>query len=274
MPELPEVQTVVNHIKDDLVGEKIKSIIPLWAKVLHNFTPNDVVQKLERKIVVDVYRRAKFIIIQFNTGIIAIHLRMTGKLYFLSKNDYPKHCTAYIEFESGKKLIFEDVRKFGRWYLYEDLDPINDRHGPEPLDDTFTVQKFQKMLFSRKRNIKSILLDQSFLSGLGNIYVDESLWKSKIHPNSISNSIPKKRIEMLFHNIRKTLRDAIDNKGTTIIDFSVNGESGKYTNELKVFGRTGQECFHCSQMIKKSKVTGRGTYTCNKCQKKYYKTKK
>ena len=274
MPELPEVQTVVNHIKDDLVGEKIKSIIPLWTKVLHNFTPNDVVQKLERQIVVDVYRRAKFIIIQFNTGIIAIHLRMTGKLYFLSKNDYPKHCTAYIEFESGKKLIFEDVRKFGRFYLYEDLDPINDRHGPEPLDDTFTVQKFQKMLFSRKRNIKSILLDQSFLSGLGNIYVDESLWKSKIHPNSISNSIPKKRIEMLFHNIRKTLRDAIDNKGTTIIDFSVNGESGKYTNELKVFGRTGQECFHCSQMIKKSKVAGRGTYTCNKCQKKYYKTKK
>jgi len=274
MPELPEVQTVVNHIKDDLVGEKIKSIIPLWAKVLHNFTPNDVVQKLERQIVVDVYRRAKFIIIQFNTEIIAIHLRMTGKLYFLSKNDYPKHCTAYIEFESGKKLIFEDVRKFGRFYLYEDLAPINDRHGPEPLDDTFTVQKFQKMLFSRKRNIKSILLDQSFLSGLGNIYVDESLWKSKIHPNSISNSIPKKRIEMLFHNIRKTLRDAIDNKGTTIIDFSVNGESGKYTNELKVFGRTGQECFHCSQMIKKSKVAGRGTYTCNKCQKKYYKTKK
>jgi len=274
MPELPEVQTVVNHIKDDLVGEKIKSIIPLWAKVLHNFTPNDFVQKLERQIVVDVYRRAKFIIIQFNTGIIAIHLRMTGKLYFLSKNDYPKHCTAYIEFESGKKLIFEDVRKFGRLYLYEDLDPINDRHGPEPLDDTFTVQKFQKMLFSRKRNIKSILLDQSFLSGLGNIYVDESLWKSKIHPNSISNSIPKKRIEMLFHNIRKTLRDAIDNKGTTIIDFSVNGESGKYTNQLKVFGRTGQECFHCRQMIKKSKVAGRGTYTCNKCQKKYYKTKK
>ena len=103
MPELPEVQTVINHIKDDLMGEKIKSIIPLWAKVLHNFTPNDIYQKLEKKTVVDVIRRSKFIILQFHTGIIAIHLRMTGKLYFQLKNDYPKHCTAYIEFESGKK---------------------------------------------------------------------------------------------------------------------------------------------------------------------------
>jgi len=269
MPELPEVQTVINHIKDDLMGEKIKSIIPLWTKVLHNFTPNDIYQKFEKKTVVDVIRRAKFIILQFHNGIIAIHLRMTGKLYFHFKNHYPKHCTAYIEFESGKKLIFEDVRKFGRFYLYNNLDHINHRHGPEPLDSSFTVKIFQGMLLRRRRNIKALLLDQSFLAGLGNIYVDESLWKSKIHSNSISNAIPKNRSEALFHNIRNTLEEAIVKKGTTIIDFSVNGESGKYAKMLQVFGRGGLECFKCGTLIIKNKVAGRGTYTCQKCQKVY-----
>ena len=269
MPELPEVQSVINHIKPDLMGEKIKSIIPLWTKVLHNFTPNDIYKKLEKKTVVDVTRRAKFIILQFHTGIIAIHLRMTGKLYFHLKSDYPKHCTAYIEFESGKKLIFEDVRKFGRFYLYNNLDHINHRHGPEPLDSSFTVKIFQGMLLRRRRNIKALLLDQSFLAGLGNIYVDESLWKSKIHPNSLSHQIPKKRLENLHQNIRTILAKAIEQNGTTIIDFSVNGESGKYANELKIYGKKNLKCTCCDQKIKKIRVAGRGTYICLKCQKKY-----
>ena len=269
MPELPEVQTVVNHIKRDLMGEKLRSIIPLWDKVLHNFSPSDIDKKLSGKIIIDVYRRAKFIILQFNGRIIAIHLRMTGKLYISSDSGHPKHCTAFIEFNSGKKLIFEDVRKFGRFYLYNNLDPINHRHGPEPLDSNFTVKKFQGMLLEKKRNIKALLLDQSFLSGLGNIYVDESLWKSKIHSNSISNAIPKKKVEALYHNIRNTLKEAIVKKGTTIIDFSVNGESGKYANMLQVFGREGLECFQCGTLINKNRVAGRGTYTCQTCQKVY-----
>ena len=272
MPELPEVQTVVNHIRDDLIGEELYSIEPLWPKVLHNFVTSDIEKKLIDKTIIDVYRRAKFIIIQFNSALIAIHLRMTGKLYFYYNDNYPKHCTALIKFKGGKILIFEDVRKFGRFYLYDNIEPINKFHGPEPLDDSFTTKQFQMMLLNKKRNIKALLLDQSFLSGLGNIYVDESLWKSKIHSNSISNSIPKKRIEILYHNIRNTLRDAINKKGTTIIDFSVNGESGKYVNDLQVFGRSNQECFRCSNMIEKTKVAGRGTYTCNKCQKKYSKS--
>tara|TARA_B100001175_G_scaffold195999_1_gene166375 strand:- start:1047 stop:1865 length:819 start_codon:yes stop_codon:yes gene_type:complete len=269
MPELPEVQTVVNHIRDDLIGETLTSVVPKWDKVLHNFTPSDIDKKLDGNVIIDVYRRAKFIILQFNGIIIAIHLRMTGKLYISLDSDYPKHCTAFIEFNSGKKLIFEDVRKFGRFYLYNNLDPINYRHGPEPLDNAFTVEKFQEMLLKKKRNIKALLLDQSFLSGLGNIYVDESLWKSKIHSNSISNAIPKNKVEALFYNIRTTLEEAIVKKGTTIIDFSVNGESGKYANMLQVFGRAGLECFQCGNIISKNKVAGRGTYTCQKCQKVY-----
>jgi len=269
MPELPEVQTVVNHIRDDLIGEKINTITPVWPKVLHNFLPEDINKKLNDKIITDVYRRAKFIILQFKHGIIAIHLRMTGKLYILLDKPYPKHCSALINLAGGRKLIFEDVRKFGRFYLYDNIEPINSRHGPEPLDNNFRIETFQKMLNSRKRNIKALLLDQSFISGLGNIYVDECLWKSKIHPNSISNAIPKKKAATLHFQIRQTLQDAIKKQGTTIIDFSVNGESGKYANELKIFGRADLNCFTCKNKIKKGRVAGRGTYSCQKCQKIY-----
>ena len=146
---------------------------------------------------------------------------------------------------------------------------IDAKHGPEPLDENFTLELFKGMINHRKRNIKALLLDQTFLSGLGNIYVDESLWKSSIHPNSIANSVPQKKIEALFINIKSTLKDAISQNGTTIIDFSVNGESGKYSNYLSVYGRAEKACVKCGYKIKKLKVAGRGTYVCLKCQKKY-----
>ena len=270
MPELPEVQTVVNHIRPMIIGERLKKIKPVWNKVLHNFD-GKVYQVLKKNEIIDVYRRAKFIIIAFEKHIIAIHLRMTGKLYVADKNFNSKYVTAIFEFESMRSLLFEDVRKFGRIYLYNDLSIINSTHGPEPLGINFTLQLFKKMLSQRKRNIKALLLDQSFLSGLGNIYVDESLWKSGIHPNSLANSIPQKRIEALHSNIISTLKEAIDKKGTTIIDFSVNGESGKYSNSLRIYGRNEKTCFDCGYTIKKLKIAGRGTYVCFKCQKKYTK---
>ena len=113
------------------------------------------------------------------------------------------------------------------------------------------------------------ILDQKVIAGLGNIYVDECLWKSKIDPNSISNAIPKKKAASLHFNIRQTLQNAIKKQGTTIIDFTVNGESGKYTNELQVFGREDLSCFTCKNKIIKVRVAGRGTYICQRCQKIY-----
>ena len=268
MPELPEVQTVVNYIKPMIVGERLKRIMPVWDKVLYNFD-EDIHRSFKKNQIIDVYRRAKFIIIAFEKHIIAIHLRMTGKLYMADKKTSSKHVTAVFEFESKRSLLFEDVRKFGRIYLYKDMSIIDAKHGPEPLDGYFTLELFKGMINHRKRNIKALLLDQTFLSGLGNIYVDESLWKSSIHPNSIANSVPQKKIEALFINIKSTLEDAISQNGTTIIDFSVNGESGKYSNYLSVYGRAEKACVECGYKIKKLKVAGRGTYVCLKCQKKY-----
>mgnify|MGYP001293565904 FL=1 len=173
MPELPEVQTVANHIRPDLIGKYIVGIKPLWTKTLDNFSSDDLNGKHQ---IMNVSRRAKFIIIELEDFIIAVHLRMTGKLYFLKEDILPKHTRVIFQLENYNDLIFEDTRKFGRIYLYNDLSEINKRHGPEPLGKIFTPDWLLENLKTKKRNIKALLLDQSFLSGLGNIYVDESLY--------------------------------------------------------------------------------------------------
>jgi len=269
MPELPEVQTVVNYIKPHVIGKKLQRIKPLWPKTLHNFNNKDIQSEEPHNHIVNVDRRAKFIILKFKNYILAIHLRMTGKLYFSNKQNFSKHVTAVLEFKNKESLIFEDVRKFGRIYFYKNLNIINSRHGPEPLAKNFSEEMFTEMIKGRKRNIKSLLLDQSFISGLGNIYVDESLWKSRIHSNSISNAIPAKNIQLLYQSIQTILTDAINSQGTTIINFSVNGESGRYANKLYVYGNEKNSCNRCNNKIKKIKVAGRGTYLCTKCQKIY-----
>ena len=274
MPELPEVQTVVNELKNDLIADRIVHIKPIWQKVLYNFKPNDIIIDGKENLIQDVTRRAKFIIIHFHSYILAVHLRMTGKLFFSVSNLIPKHTTAVLDLESGKKLIFQDTRKFGRIYLYPDLAPIHIRHGPEPLGKFFSPKWLHKALNKRKRNIKSLLLDQSFIAGLGNIYVDESLWASGIHPSSISNAIPERISRRLHGNIQKILSAAIAAKGTTIINFSfLDGQSGRYANQLRIFSRHGQPCINCDQDIEKIKVAGRGTYICGRCQKTYTRSR-
>ena len=272
MPELPEVQTVADHIKPDLIGKNVTGIEPVWKKVLHNFAKNDLTGKHKIK---NVSRRAKFIIIEFNNFLLAVHLRMTGKLYILDQDTLPKHTSAVIHLENSDNLIFEDTRKFGRIYMYKDLSEINSRHGPEPLEKDFTREWLLLNLKKKKRNIKALLLDQSFVSGLGNIYVDESLWESGIHPNSISCAIPKEKIFKLHHAIQNILSEAIKQLGTTFISFSfLNGRSGNYSNELKIFGKQGEVCKNCGSIIKKIKVAGRGTHVCTKCQKTHKPRKK
>ena len=271
MPELPEVQTVVNSLIKPLSGRMIININAHWPKVFDNFHPEILFKKQSQLKIITVFRRAKFIIIQLEDSILAIHLRMTGKLYVSEKSLLPKHTSAVIKLDKKMNLIFEDVRKFGRIYFFKNLDIINTRHGIEPLSDMFQIEIFQKILFSKKRNIKALLLDQSIIVGLGNIYVDESLWMSGIHPNSLSYLIPKLKIKKLHHSIISILNEAIESKGTTIIDFSVNGQSGKYSSKLSVYGRENEQCLNCKSTIIKLRVCGRGTYVCKICQRKYFK---
>ena len=271
MPELPEVETVVLSIRDKLVGQKFTNIHVRWPKVLFNFSEKYFVENIIDRNIANVHRRAKFIVLSFDEDILAIHLRMTGKLYFADGKTDEKHISASMELDNGQQLVFEDTRKFGRFYYYQSQDILDQKLGVEPLSNFFTADWLIKNLHCKKRMIKALLLDQRIIAGLGNIYVDECLWLSRIHPETRSNKIPKKNISTLCESIRNTLQSSITAHGTTVVNFSyLNGISGKFSNQLQVFGKDGQPCFVCTTKIKKKKVAGRGTHYCPKCQKKKY----
>jgi len=176
-----------------------------------------------------------------------------------------------MELENGQQLVFEDTRKFGRFYYYTSGDFLDKKLGIEPLGEDFTAEWLIENLHCKKRMIKALLLDQRIIAGLGNIYVDECLWQSGIHPETKSNKIQKKNISTLCESIKNTLQSSIAAHGTTIVNFSyLNGRSGKFSNQLQIFGKDGQPCALCKTEIKKKQVAGRGTHYCPRCQKKQY----
>ena len=267
MPELPEVETVTQSVRKHLINKKFNLLAVNWGKTLHNFTPIDFENKIKGKSIKDVYRRAKYIIIDLNDNLLAIHLRMTGKLYATNTLDLnKKHVSLYLKF-NNKYLVFEDTRKFGRFFLYNNMNYLNNKLGIEPLSDTFTESWIQKHMKSKNRQIKALLLDQSFICGLGNIYVDEALWDAKIHPLAISSSISNKKLSKLRDGIRTVLRESIKLGGTTIRDYTYDYTYvGNYGLNLNVFGKQGENCTRCNSIIKKVKIVQRGTHYCPKCQ--------
>ena len=269
MPELPEVHTVTKSVKKHILNQSFDAIFLNWNKTLDNFTINDFNRKVKDRPIIDVYRRAKYIVIDLNDSIMAIHLRMTGKLYVVEEIDKnKKHISLHLKF-LDKYLIFEDTRKFGRFYLYKNIDYLNSKLGIEPLSDDFTDEWIIKNMENRCRQIKPLLLDQSLISGIGNIYADEALWYAKINPLSISNRIPRKKILKLKKGIIKVLSESIKMGGTTIRDYTYDfSYVGNYAINLNVFGKDGEKCSRCNSLIIKSKVGQRGTHYCPKCQKK------
>tara|TARA_Y100001970_G_C14256653_1_gene875979 strand:+ start:30 stop:854 length:825 start_codon:yes stop_codon:yes gene_type:complete len=267
MPELPEVETVAQSIKKHLIGIKFDSLTLNWKKTLHNFTPADFKNKLQGKSISNIYRRGKYIIIDLDGQLLAVHLRMTGKLYVAKKDEYKrKHVSLYLKFKDNY-LVFEDTRKFGRFYLYKNLDHLNQKLGVEPLSIDFTKDFLFNGMKQRKRQIKAFLLDQSFVVGLGNIYVDEALWHAKIHPLSTSNEISKKKIYKLHEGIVKVLKESIKLGGTTIRDYTYDfAYAGNYALNLAVFNKQGTPCLDCRATILKIKVAQRGTHFCPVCQ--------
>ncbi len=264
MPELPEVETVVRGLQTTIVGEKVVDVEIPWEKAL---VADDPYESIVGKIVRGVSRRAKYIIIDLGSGALLVHLRMTGKLTPV----YPeKHVTVILHFDSGKSLYFQDTRKFGRMVYTET--PLEDlaHIGPEPLSADFTSVALYEMLREKSRQVKPLLLDQTFLAGLGNIYVDEALFQSGIHPLSLGSAIPLAQVKDLHTAIQTILAASIRAQGTTVINFS-HGDSriGSYQEALEVYGRGGEPCLKCGSPITKIKVGQRGTHFCPSCQKKY-----
>ncbi len=270
MPELPEVETVVRSLQPLLPGACIVGIDSVWPRAIA-----DLQKKREMLIgqrIVAVARRAKYLILHLERGALVIHLRMTGKLYpSPSPAANRKHLSAALALDDGRFLIFEDQRRFGR--IYFDLDPQAlarrfARIGPEPLDAGFTAESLRQMLHGRRRQIKALLLDQSFVAGLGNIYVDESLWYAGIHPLTIAGDIPAAKVRRLHRGIRLCLRRSIAANGATLRDFRfLGGEKGGYTERMLVFRRQGQPCRRCRATIQKQRLAGRGTHFCPRCQR-------
>ena len=271
MPELPEVQTVVHSLQPTLPGKIIKLVhCPNgYTGVLENGSIKKYQNFLIGKILQSVYRRGKFIIIKLDYGFLLIHLRMTGKVVLekpLIKE--MKYVSFQLTFSDNTKLYFQDVRKFGRVYICHNLNWLETQLGIEPLSNDFTPIWLYELLHKHKRMIKPLLMDQQFIAGLGNIYIDEALWQSGIHPRAISNKIGKIRSNKLSTSIKDILKRAISYQGTTIINFSYGqNKNGNFSDELQIFGKTNSPCPKCSKPIIKIFVAQRGTHFCKQCQK-------
>lgn len=273
MPELPEVETVARSLRPLLENRTIVGFERYWPRTLHEISLPAFRKAVVGRRVVDVRRRAKFVIIELDRGFVLVHLRMTGKLYPLPvapPKAERKLISAAFELDDAQVLIFEDQRRFGRIYFFADrpaLDTWSRRFGPEPLEADFTPHWLVDSLAKKQRQIKPLLLDQEFIAGLGNIYVDESLWLAKIHPLTPAARIPAAKIRRLHGAIREVLEKSIRLNGTSFMNFKfLGGYEGGYTDELLVFNRQGQPCLRCKKEIVKLKVAQRGTHICERCQ--------
>jgi formamidopyrimidine-DNA glycosylase len=272
VPELPEVETVARSVAPYLVGQRIIKVSPArgFEKVLATHSKANFNKKVRGQIIRQVRRRGKYIIFDLDKGHVGVHLRMTGRLLSqLRPDDNPSHITLTMAMENGKQLFFKDYRKFGRWFYFPDISELNARLGPEPLSDDFTPEWLIANLKVKNRQLKALLLDQTFVAGLGNIYVDEALWISRLHPRKISSSVGRKKGLALHSAIRTILQRAIEQQGTTLINFYFGEQrsEGNFREELQVFDRADKPCPRCGTTIKKLRVVQRGTHICPRCQR-------
>ena len=265
MPELPEVETIVRKLRSDLIGRKIESADLLWARTLATpelalFKKNIVGQSID-----SVSRRAKYIVIHLSVDYLLVHLRMSGDLLLRKKGEEThKHDRLILHFDKGHYLVFNDMRKFGRVWFTPSPGDVLGKLGPEPLDESFTSDNLYTGMQKHQRQIKPLLLDQSFLAGMGNIYTDEALHLAGLHPLTKSHLIKRKQAQRLWRSIRKVLEEGIQRNGTSI-DWIYRG--GEYQDYLHVYGRRNEPCLNCGTPVQKITVGQRGTHFCPQCQK-------
>ncbi|WP_042459619.1 DNA-formamidopyrimidine glycosylase [Neobacillus dielmonensis] len=274
MPELPEVETVRKTLINLVQSKQIEHITVYWPKIIKN--PAEVEQfidALKGETILDVGRRGKFLIIYTDQYALVSHLRMEGRYgLYPSVEPFDKHTHVIFHFTDGTELRYRDVRKFGTMHLYKKGEefvkpPLVDL-GPEPFSENFTKQYLKKCLSKTSRKIKPALLDQTILVGLGNIYVDEALFRAGIHPERLASSLTDKEITRLHKEIVDTLGEAVKKGGSTIRSYvNSQGEIGMFQLELYAYGREGEACKKCGTPLEKIKVGGRGTHFCPNCQK-------
>ena len=281
MPELPEVETVARDLRPRLVGATIVGARTSWARTLRTHDSLAFADAVAGRTVESVERRAKQLVIGLTgDAALTIHLKMTGQLFVVPANapDDP-YVRLVLELADGRELRFRDIRKFGKVGLYG-RDPVSGELvaevggaavfaaiGPEPLADEFTVREFRRRLRRRKGRLKPLLLDQSFVAGVGNIYADESLWRSRLHPLRSASSLRPPDERRLYKAVRAVLSEAIERRGSSIDDYTAPDGDGSMQERLDVYQRTGEACRRCGRPVRRVVVGARSTHFCSWCQR-------
>ncbi len=273
MPELPEVESVRRQLEPGLVGRRFVRVQISDTRLVRPYEPAEVAAELQGERVAAVERRGKYLIVRFETGrVLLVHLRMTGSFLHARRGtlqDDP-HRRAVVRLDDGSDVAYRDVRRFGTWLLLEPSEAgpyLDAKVGVEPLEAVFTVAHLVGRLERRRAPIKAALLDQRTLAGLGNIYVDEALWRARINPLRPAESLDRSEIRRLHRAIRVALEHGIARQGSTLRDYRLpDGGGGAMQDEFKVYGRDGEPCDRCGTPISKTRVGGRGTWFCSACQ--------
>ncbi|GIQ64668.1 formamidopyrimidine-DNA glycosylase [Paenibacillus cisolokensis] len=273
MPELPEVETVRRTLNQLVAGKRIESVTVSLPRIIQRpAEPEAFAAALAGRTIETVERSGKFLRIVLDGLVLVSHLRMEGR-YGVYAQDEPveKHTHVIFHFDDGTELRYKDVRQFGTMHLFapgEELkQPPLSRLGLEPLSDSFTPDALRKMLAHRPTKIKPLLLNQTYVAGLGNIYVDEALFQAGIHPERSADSLKAAEWRRLYESIRATLERAVEAGGSSIKSYvNGQGEMGMFQHQLLVYGRKGEPCSRCGGPITKTVVGGRGTHICLRCQ--------
>jgi formamidopyrimidine-DNA glycosylase len=270
VPELPEVEHIVRGLRPLLVGRTVVGAAVLWPRTVACPDADRFPAQIAGRRVQSVGRRGKHIVIGLDAGCLLIHLKMSGRLRWTSPDEPAgPHTRLLLDLDDGHRLRFDDPRKFGRVYLVQDPSQVTGALGPEPLAGGFTLPDLRGLLARRKGRLKSLLLNQYFLAGVGNIYADEVLFHARLHPLRRANSLNPEEQERLFEAIRDVLERAIVGHGTTLDDqgyVDAEGESGRYQEQIAVYGRTGKPCRCCDTPVVRTVIGQRSAHYCPKCQ--------
>jgi len=283
MPELPEVETIRRDLQKKIKDKQIKDVIVNISKIIKKPSLEEFIAKSKDKKIKEINRRGKYIIIHLNSeDKLIIHLGMTGLLIYpynenseeiLEGKIKAKHNHLVFTFTDDTQLVFNDVRRFGKIFLVSNIDEVESitKLGVEPLEDYFTEEVFIEVLNKKKNSkIKSFLMKQEFITGLGNIYANEVLYRSDIHPLRLIFSLNKEEVRNLYQQIKLVLSEAVELRGSTVADEAyrdTDGEKGKFAKRLQVYARKGEPCIKCGHSIEVVRIEGRSSFICPQCQK-------
>jgi formamidopyrimidine-DNA glycosylase len=276
MPELPEVETIRRDLEGRILGRRITAVRlpPDTGKpvpVLKGIDEAGFREGVVGATIEAVERRGKYLALRLDTGLlIAVHLRMTGKLLHRDAGAEPdRFLRIILVFDDGTELRFTDVRKFGGFWLVDNVDEaMSTPMGPEPLSEGFTLQGLKAALAGRKAPVKAVILDQRRIAGVGNIYADEACFEAGIDPRRLGGTLKAKEVSRLHASVRNVLHLGVESRGASFRDYAdADGKDGGMQMLVKVFRRTGKPCYTCGTIIERTKVGGRSTHYCPKCQR-------